>query len=73
MALNQYYKSITSDEAFSIISTEININGNVCEILDEYFNFVSEHKIINDNEFGSKIEDCGDIHQGKKQNMSAVN
>ena len=40
-ALNQYYKSNISDEVFSIISKEININGNVCEILEKYFEYTN--------------------------------
>ena len=32
-ALKQFYKSVFSDELFSIISTELNIDGNVFEIL----------------------------------------
>ena len=37
-ASNQYYKSIISDEAFSMILAELNINGAVCEILDKIIN-----------------------------------
>ena len=37
VAQNHYYESIVFDEVFSIISTELNINGNVYEILDKYF------------------------------------
>ena len=38
-ALNQYYKSNVSQEAFNIISKELNNNGNenVCEIINKYF------------------------------------
>ena len=36
-SLNQYYKSTISDEVFNIISEELNVNGNVCETLDKYF------------------------------------
>ena len=43
-ALNQYYKSIISDELFSTISKELNINGNVCEIIDKYFEYTNIHK-----------------------------
>ena len=34
-ALNQYYKSIISDEVFKIISKKLGVNGNICEILDK--------------------------------------
>ena len=36
-ALNQYYKSSTSDKVFNIISKELDMNGNIREILDEHF------------------------------------
>ena len=32
-ALNQYYKSTISDELFNIVSEDVDINGNICEIL----------------------------------------
>ena len=32
-AFNQHYKSENSDEVFNIISKELNVNGNICEIL----------------------------------------
>ena len=45
---NQHYASIVSDELFNIISTELNVNGNVCKILDKNFqllkNIEKNHK-----------------------------
>ena len=38
-AFNQHYKSESSDEVFNIISKELNVNGNICENLEKYFNF----------------------------------
>ena len=32
---NQYYKSSTSDEVFNIISQQLNVKVNLCEILDK--------------------------------------
>ena len=34
---NQYYKSTIPDEVFSNISKKLNVNGTVCEIIDECF------------------------------------
>ena len=42
-ALNQYYKSTVSDKMFNIISKEFNVNGNICEILDKYFEYTNKH------------------------------
>ena len=38
-AFNQHYKSENSDEVFNIISKELNVNGNISESLEKYFNF----------------------------------
>ena len=38
-ALDPYYKSIILDEVFNIISKELDIIGNICEVLDECFEF----------------------------------
>ena len=50
-ALNQYYKSNISDEVFNIISKEIDINGNVCEILERYFEYTKKHRKIIEDEY----------------------
>ena len=39
-AFNQHYKSEFSDEVFNIISKEINVDGNECDILEK--NFLTE-------------------------------
>ena len=38
-AFNQHYKSEISDEVFKIISKELNVNGNICEIIKSILNF----------------------------------
>ena len=48
-ALNQYYKSTVSDEVFNIMSQELGVDGNICEILDKYFEYTNKHR--------NKIED----------------
>ena len=40
-AFNQYYNSEVSDEVFNIISKELNVNGNICDLLEKYFKFLS--------------------------------
>ena len=48
-ALIQCCDSKISDEVFNFISKELNINGNVCEILDNYFEWTNkQRKIIED-------------------------
>ena len=36
-APNEYFKSSVSEEVYNISSKELNVNGNVCEITDKYF------------------------------------
>ena len=38
-AFNQLYNSEISDEVFNIISKELNVDGNECDILEKYFDF----------------------------------
>ena len=45
-AFNQHYKSEISDEVFNIISKELNVDGNVCKILEKYFEFLNKHENI---------------------------
>ena len=42
-ALYQYYKSNVSNEVFIFISKELDINGNVCEISENYFQYTNKH------------------------------
>ena len=35
-AFNQYYKSKTSDDILKIISEEVNVKGNVYDIIEAY-------------------------------------
>ena len=41
-ALNHYYKSTILDQVPKNISKEINVNGNKCEILENYFERTSK-------------------------------
>ena len=65
-ALNQHYKFEISDELFKIISKELNVNGNICEILEKYFEFLNEHEKHNAKEIDSKYKDYRDIRQKEK-------
>ena len=41
---NQYYESTISDEVFNYISKGLDVNGNICEILDKYFKYENKHE-----------------------------
>ena len=65
-AFNQHYKSEISDEVFNIISKELNVNGNICEILEKYFKFLSKYEKQYAKEFNSKYDDYREIDQKQK-------
>ena len=61
-AFNQHYKSEVSDEAFNIISKEINVNGNINEILEQCFKYEKQYAKV----FESKYIENRDIDQREK-------
>ena len=66
-AFNQHYKSEISDEVFNIISKELNVNGNICEILEKYFEFLNNYEKQYSKEIDSKYDDYRDIDQKEKE------
>ena len=66
-AFNQHYKSEISDEVFNIVSKELNVNGNICEILEKYFEFLNKYEKQYAKEFDSKYDDYRDIDQKEKE------
>ena len=65
-AFNQHYKSEISDEGFNIFSKELNVNGDECEILEKYFEFLKEHEKQYAKEFDSEYDDFRDINEEEK-------
>ena len=65
-AFIQYYKSETSDEVFNIISKELNVNVNICGILEKYFEILNKYEIQYAKKFDSKYDDYRDIDQKEK-------
>ena len=59
-ALKQYYKSNISDKVFNIISKELDIKGNVCEILERCFEYTKKTFKKRENEYDSKFIDYRD-------------
>ena len=68
-AFNRYYKSLFSDEVFDIISKELNVNGNICEVLEKYLEFLNKFEKQNAKEFDSKYDDYRDIDQKEKTDL----
>ena len=65
-AFNQHYKSEISDEVFKIFSKELNVNGNICDLLEKYFDFLNKNEKQIAKEFDSKNDDYRDIDQNEK-------
>ena len=65
---NQHYKSDISDEVFNIISKELNVSGNICDLLEKYFKFLNKYAKQYAKEFDSKYDDFRDIDQKEKIN-----
>ena len=71
IALNQFYKSTISDELLIIMSQEVSVNGNICEILDKYFEYTNKHRKILENENDSQFIDYRKNDQeGRTKNIN---
>ena len=66
-AFNQYYISEISRRVFNIISKKINVNGNVCDILEKYFEFLNKYEKQYTKEFDSNYDDHREIDQEEKE------
>ena len=52
---------------FNIISKELNVNGNICDILEKYFEFLHKYEKQYAKEFNSKFDDYRYINQKEKE------
>ena len=66
-AFNQHYKSEISDEVFNIISKELNVNGNICDLLEKYFKFLNKYEKEYEKEFDSKYNGYRDNDEKEKE------
>ena len=66
-AFNQHYKSEILDEVFNIISKELNVNGNICDVLEKFSEFLNKYEKQDAKEFDSKNDDYRDKHQKQKK------
>ena len=65
-ALKQHFNSENSDEVFNFVSKELNVNGNICEILEKYLKFSNKNEKQYAKDFDSKHDDYRDIDQEAK-------
>ena len=57
-----------SDEVFNFILKELNVNGNVCEIIDKNFEYPNKRRNLIENEYDLHFKDYRDINQEKRTN-----
>ena len=50
----------------NIVSKELDKIGDICEILDKYFEYVNIQKKIAENEYDSQFEDYRDVNQEER-------
>ena len=62
-ALNQYYRSKICDEVLKILSEELNVKGNVYDIIEAYMKYKIHHLKIIQKEYESKLKDYRDIDE----------
>ena len=73
IAFNQYYKFEISDEVFNNISKELSVNGNICNLLEKYFEFLNKYEKQYANEFDSNYDDYRDINRKERKNLLTKN
>ena len=66
-AFKQHYKSEISDEVFNSILKELNVSGNVCEILEKYFQLLNKYEKQYTKEFDSKYDVYRNFDQKEKE------
>ena len=65
-AFSQKYESEISDEVFKSISNDLDSIGNIFDLLETYFEFLSRNEKLYAKAFDSKYEDYRDIRQKEK-------
>ena len=72
-AFSQHYKSIVSYNVFNIISGELDLNANICEILEKYFEFLSKYEKTYAKEFDENMMNIEILFKWKKLTFLIVN
>ena len=56
-AFKQHYKSEVSDEVLNFISKEKNVNRDICDFSEKYFEFLNKHEKQYDKKCDSNCDD----------------
>ena len=62
-AFNQQYNSEILDEVLNRFQKKLDIFGNICDLLEQYFKFLNKYEKQDAKEFDSKHDDYEDIYQ----------
>ena len=62
-AVKQFYESTIWDQVFNIMSQDLGVDGNLCEILYKDFECTNKHRQILEDEYDSQCKDYRDIDQ----------
>ena len=65
-AFNQHYESEISDKVFNILSEKLNVNGNICDLLEKYFEFLNRYQKQYAKELDSEYDDYRNIDEKEK-------
>ena len=68
-AFNQYYKSKICDDILKIISEELNVKGNVYDVIEGYMNYKNKHYKIFEKDYESNFGDYRDENVEEKEKI----
>ena len=68
-AFIQLFKSENGDKVFKTLSKDLNVNGNKCDLLENYFESLNKYEKLYAKKIDSKNEDYRDTIQRKKLNI----
>ena len=69
-AFIQYYKSKNSDDILEIISEELNVIGNIYDIIEAYLNYKNKHLKIYEKEYENQFNDNSDEDVEENKSLS---
>ena len=62
-AFNYHFKSEISDEVFNPMSKKLNVNSNMCDLLENFCEFLNKYEKSYAKEIDLKYEDYREINQ----------
>ena len=66
-AFNQYFKSKHFDDIERILSKELGVKRNICDIIEEYLSYKKKHYEVFEKEYGNQFNDYGLENEDKEK------